>query len=341
MHQVSVLAFGDNALERARTIAALNCEKEIKVIGEGKNSTSSLEMVQRLKPDIIIMDIDFPGMNALEAIEQIMAFSPVPILVITKGEDAKLAFAALSQGALEVIPGFSLEKKNIVELVSKIKLLSKVKVITHVRGKRYKKETAAVQKQASKQKQFNKVIAIASSTGGPKALSVLLSTLPKDLSCPVVIAQHITNGFVPGLVEWLSSISKLNVKEGKDREVIAAGTVYISPADRHMKINSRKKIVFIEKKQRDIYCPSCDILLSSVADVFQADSIGIILTGMGSDGVSGMEKIKEAGGVTIAQDEASSVIFGMPKVAIGKKCIHKILPLKKISNEITCLLNTR
>jgi len=183
------------------------------------------------------------------------------------------------------------------------------------------------------------VIAIASSTGGPAALSKLLSELPGNLPCPVVVAQHIADGFVSGLVEWLDRVSRLNVKEGKEGEHIIPGTVYISPSEKHMKLINGNGIDFMEKRPEEIYFPSCNTLLSAVAGIYGANSVGIILTGMGDDGVLGIKKIKEAGGVTIAQDEESAVVFGMPKVAIENGCIDKVLPLDEISGEVIRLVN--
>jgi len=154
------------------------------------------------------------------------------------------------------------------------------------------------------------------------------------LTCPIVIAQHIADGFVSGLIDWLNGTSSLNIVEGREGEEIIPGNVYIAPSEKHMQITGESEITFTEKGPGDIYTPSCDILLSSVAGVYGAGAVGIILTGMGDDGASGMGKIKEAGGVTIAQDEESSAVFGMPKVAIENGCIDKILTLDDISREI-------
>jgi two-component system chemotaxis response regulator CheB len=261
-----------------------------------------------------------------------MAEHAVPIIVITEKGIANYAFAAISKGALEIIPKADVNMERPSDLVNKLKLLSKVKVITHLSGNKRRKK--GIQKAGGKREMPERVVAIASSTGGPKALSAILPELPKKFPYPVVIAQHMANGFISGLVEWLNGISKIPVREGADGEMTMGGTVYISPSEKHMKINSGRRISLIEKQPSDIYHPSCNLLLSSAADVFGANSIGIILTGMGNDGVSGVKKIKEIGGITIAQDEKTSAIFGMPKVAIESGCIDKVLPLNEIGKEI-------
>ena len=182
------------------------------------------------------------------------------------------------------------------------------------------------------------IVSIAASTGGPDALSVILSSLNEKFPCPIVIAQHITDGFVTGMVEWLKGICRLKVKVAADGEPLVAGTAYISRSEKHMVINNSKQISFLDRSPKDIYRPSCDALLTSVASVYGPKSIGIILTGMGTDGVLGMKKIKEAGGLTISQDEKSSVVFGMPKAAIDSGCIDRVLPLGEISIELERLI---
>lgn len=335
MKPIRVLIVDDSDVCRQIFAAILSStDNDIKVIGEAKNGQEAVKMVQRLKPDIVTMDIAMPVMDGIEAIKRIMTTNAVPILVISEADDANLAFTALAEGALEVIAKSDVNIENGAKFVKKIKLLSGVKVITHIRGKGYEYERGSVLQPAKKERDFEKVVAIASSTGGPKVLAALLQELPSDFPYPIVIAQHISNGFVDGLVEWLDSIAKLKVKAGNEGETVMAGTVYLSPTEKHMALDDCGKITLIEKKPKDIYSPSCDILLSSVANIYRTGLIGIILTGMGDDGVMGIRKIKEAGGTTIAQDEKSSAIFGMPKVAIDSGSIDKVLPLDKIGDEL-------
>jgi len=334
MKPVRVLVVDDSALARELIIAILSSDNGIRVVGEAADGREALEKVHILKPELVTMDIEMPVMGGLEAIERIMDSSAVPILVVTTRGDAHTAFAAMSKGALDLIEKPDVNLESAAEFIEKIKFLSKIKVTRHISGTFHKEKQKAVVKSES----LDKIVAIASSTGGPKALSILLSALPKSFPFPVVVAQHISAGFVSGLVEWLNRISKLTIKIALEGEMTMPGTIYFSPSESHMKINSRRFIVLDKRQPEDIYSPSCDILLSSAAAVYGNKSIGVILTGMGDDGVSGMKKIKEAGGVTIAQDEKSSVVFGMPKVAIESGCIDKILSLDEISNGIMRLI---
>lgn len=341
MGQIKVLVVDDSALARELIIDILSTDSEIKIVGEATNGQEAVKKVQELRPDLITMDIEMPVMDGLEAIGQIMASHAVPILVVTTRGDANTAYTSITRGALDLVEKPDISLENAKEFINKVKLLSKVKVITHLGGRRKIKEEKIKGGGGAKytSPRFDKVVAIAASTGGPKALSALLPQLPKDFPCPIVVAQHMSDGFIPGLVEWLNGISNLSVKEGRENELVIAGTVYISPSEKHMEINERKKITFIERQPKDIYRPSCDVLLSSVARVYGANSLGVILTGMGTDGVQGIKKIKEVGGITIAQDEKSSIIFGMPRAAINSGYIDKILPLHELGSEIIHLVN--
>jgi two-component system chemotaxis response regulator CheB len=239
---------------------------------------------------------------------------------------------------LAVKPDIS--RKGAREFVDKIKLLSKIKVNTRI-GRRAMREIKLVGKLSFEGGEVDRIVAIAASTGGPEALSIILSSLPAGFPCPVVIAQHISDGFVAGMAEWLQKLSKLSVKSPAEGEPLLPGTVYIAPSEKHMEIAGSKTITLAERQENDIYHPSCDRLLSSAARAFGSRSIGVILTGMGRDGAWGMEKIKKAGGTTIAQDEKTSIVFGMPKIAIETGCIDKVLPIEEISGEIVRTLTSR
>ncbi|RJQ61359.1 MAG: chemotaxis-specific protein-glutamate methyltransferase CheB [Desulfobacteraceae bacterium] len=341
MGQIRVLVADDSALARELIIAILSTDNEINVIGQAKNGREAVEMVKELRPDILTLDIEMPLMNGLDAIELIMGNHPLPILVVTTRGDAHTAYSAISKGALDLVvkPDINLEEAR--EFIQKIKLLSKIKVITHITGKRTLMERTPEKPAAFTGTTSDGVVAIATSTGGPEALSVILSSLPEAIPCPIVVAQHNSDGFIPGLVEWLDRLTKLRVKVAEQGEVIQPGTVYVSPSEIHTEISPTRRVSFIERHPADIYRPSCDRLLSSVAIAFKEKSIGIILTGMGSDGVRGMMRIKEAGGTTIAQDEKTCIVYGMPKVAIDSGCIDQVLPLEKIGGRVVSLLTGR
>lgn len=331
---IRVLVIDDTSAARNVIVSQLATDTGIEVVGEAGTGVEAIRKVRELRPDLVTIDIEMPVMSGLSVIEQIMTSQPVPILVLTARGDADTAFAALAKGALEVMekPGAG---SPAAPLTKKVRLLAGIRVITHIRRDRKPHETtmrgvpAPLPRRAA-----NGVVTIASSTGGPRALSVILSGLPRDLSAPVLVAQHMSEGFCEGMVDWLNTSSRLAVQMGSPGAFIEPGRVYVSPAERNMAVGPDGGIILMERRPGEIYRPSCDTLLASAADVYGASCVGVILTGMGSDGVAGMEKIRAAGGVTIAQDEKSCVVFGMPKAAIEKGCIDLVLSLDKIAAEL-------
>ncbi|MBU0676223.1 MAG: chemotaxis-specific protein-glutamate methyltransferase CheB [Proteobacteria bacterium] len=331
MPEIKVLIVDDSPLARDFIRAILSIDSEIVIVGEAENGKVAIAKTKELHPDLVIMDIEMPVMGGLEAIERIMCEVPTPIMVVTSRGESETAFMAISKGALEVVPKSEVDPDRPRKFIDQVKILARARVITHVMGRCKIQPDPLVKEERLP---FKNIIAIASSTGGPNALNVILPNFSKDFSCPIVIAQHIADGFIIGLSEWLAKISHVAVKVGEEGDTLLPGHVYISPPDRHMVVNYGNRISFIERKARDIHHPSCDILLMSVGTVYGAKAIGVILTGMGMDGVQGMMKIKEMKGRTIAQDEKTSIVYGMPKVAIEAGCVDTILPLESIGKEL-------
>lgn len=334
MKKVRVLIVDDSVLARSLIRSIIEMDKEMEVAGEASNGLEAVEKARSLHPDIITMDIEMPVMDGLEAIGQIMAVNAVPILVVTSRGDAKTAYAAISKGALDIMLKPDLDLKAADEFVGKLKLMSRVSVISHVSGRLSRRHPAGPETQGVSGNFSDRIIAIAASTGGPGALSVILSHLPEKFPVPIVIAQHISDGFVSGMVGWLRTLSRVELKMAVDGEHLKPGTAYFCPSEHHMMIDRSKRVIFVERHADDLYRPSCDTLLSSVAESFGRKAIGVILTGMGSDGVAGITKIREAGGWTIAQDENTSIVFGMPRLAIESGGIDTVLPLEAIGGEI-------
>ncbi len=329
-----VLIVDDSSLVRDLIRAIVELDSEMEVVGEASNGLEAVAAVRILRPDIVTMDIEMPVMDGLQAIEQIMAENAVPILVVTTRSDAKTAYAAIAKGALDLVIKPDLNIGTAREFVAKLKLLSRVRVVPHISGRRAHLHPAVADAPLISGDLSDRIVAIASSTGGPDALSVILSRLPEKFPVPIVIAQHISDGFVSGMVGWLRPLSRVELKVAEDGEYLRPGTAYVCPPETHMLIDSSKRIIFAGRQPNDIYRPSCDLLLSSVAEAFSNKAIGVILTGMGNDGVAGMKKIRKAGGWTIAQDEKTSVIFGMPRLAIESGCVDAVMPLHAISSEI-------
>lgn len=335
----------------------LETDPQIEVVGIANDGEEAITLVQKLKPDIITMDIHMPRMNGLEATEYIMAYHPTPIIVVSSSihdRDTYLAFEAISAGALDV-----LEKPDPViweefgkignELISKVKFLSQVKVITHIRGKRKNRQLKNVltsNKQAENESTFlfenfkpdklklPGLVVIAASTGGPQAIGKIIGTLPKDFPFATVIGQHIAEGFIGGFVDWLAAISKMPVEIVQHGKEIEPSKIYVCPVEKNTVIKEPGIFELVPSRQEDIYKPSLDLLLSTAAGVFKDKTIGVILTGMGSDGAMGIKRIYDLNGYTIAQDETTSTVFGMPKAAIELGGIREILPIEEIGEKL-------
>jgi two-component system chemotaxis response regulator CheB len=340
MPPIKVLVVDDSSAIRDVISHVLEDDADIRVIGSAANGREAVAMVTALQPDLITMDLIMPVMDGFEAIERIMATRPTPILVITSCLNSSSAFKAIDSGALDVIPKNDLIAGQAKKLVETVKVLSRVRTITHLRGNRYKSFPNCA-KEHEYENGIRKVIAIAASTGGPNAISAILSLLPKNFPAPILIAQHIDADFVSDLQMWLNGITPLQVKIALADEKLSGGTVYLAPGGYHLSLGSRGLIALTQKKQGEIYVPSCNLLLSSAADNYGHNAVGIVLSGMSDDGVEGIKAIKQQGGFTIAQDEKTSVVFGMPKMAIESGCIDYIIPVEKIGEAIINIIQVK
>lgn len=329
---IRVLIVDDCPVVRKIMIELLAAESNIQIVGEAVNGQEGVQLSSRLRPDLIIMDIEMPIMNGLEAIEIIMKETPTPILVVTSYSSAHLAYEAVSRGALEVIEKPSINSGQSVEFIHKIKLLAGVKVIRHISGKN--KPLGDNPNTDKSTTRHAGVVAIASSLGGAKVLETILSQLTADFPLPIVIAQHISEGFSEALADWLNHKTTLTVKVASQGEVLLPGKVLIAPSEYNMRVNLNGKVELLPYLPGQIYHPSCDILLSSVAHVYNGGSIGIILTGMGEDGVKGIQAIKAAGGVTIAQNKETSLIYNMSRLVIEGDLADFIMAGNEISTTL-------
>jgi len=339
-----VLVVDDSPLMCKILTNILNCDPQILVAAVANNGKEAVELVPRLKPDIITMDMDMPVVDGLEATKQIMAFNPTPILIVASTvfkAGMEKVFKAISHGALDVIDKGELElagqKRSGDALIAKIKFLTGVRV-TERRRAGLRSERSTVDLKPGRAEVSDRIVAIVASTGGPQALLDVLKRLPGDFPCGVVIVQHITSGFLPGLVDWLNKECKIRVKIGEDAEAIQSGVAYIAPDDHQMRVEDGGKITLSNEPAHGGHRPSGDILLESVARAYGKGSVAAILTGMGRDGAMGMKTIKQLDGKTIAQNEKSCVVFGMPKAAIEMNVIDKVLPLEGIAEEIVSMV---
>lgn len=331
---IRVLLVDDSSLARGLLRSFLEADGGFAVVGEARNGQEAAEMTRALRPDLVTMDLEMPVMGGLDAIEEIMCTKAVPILVVSSVADAQNAYAAVAKGAVDVVSKPSLDPAEQAEFVAKAKLVAKIPVITHVRALRVPPlapNPVPSPPALSPSGREGRVFAIASSTGGPQALAKLLVALPGDFPCPILVAQHIADGFAAGMADWLTTLSPLPVRLATDGMLVEPGAVILAPSERHLVVTSSRRLTLLERGERDVYRPSCDALLTSVANVWGKRAVGVILTGMGSDGAKGMAAIKAAGGATIAQDEASSVIYGMNRVAVEKGAAARVLGLDDIA----------
>jgi two-component system chemotaxis response regulator CheB len=354
---IRVLVVDDSALARDMVSAILSCDPGLRVIGQAADGAEAVAMAAALKPDIVTMDIEMPVMDGLTAIERIMAASPIPILVVTSQTGVRTAFAAVSKGALDVVEKPDLDMANGVKLINKIKFLAAVDVVAHHKASSFApgsgpagapgparpspEPAPAVLAAPAGAARAKRIVAIASSTGGPKALQQILASLPGAFPVPVVVSQHVASGFANGMAEWLNSGTPLQVSTAREGDVLAPGRVYLNPSDFSMRITARETVQLCAETAGQTYHPSCDAMLESVAAVYGREAVGAILTGMGDDGVAGMRAIKAAGGATLAQDEHSSIVFGMNGVAVKQGCIDQVLPLHEFPAELLRLVATK
>lgn len=343
--KIRVLVCDDSLVAREMIGQILGTDPSIEVVGMAKDGFEAVEMVERLAPDLVTMDIHMPRMGGLEATERIMAFHPTPILVVSSSvhaQDTGVAFDALSAGALEVLkkpePADWADLERIGrEVIRKVRILSKVKVITHLRGKRPRAETEApIQPPQPMSPGGYAIVAVGSSTGGPSALHTVFAQLPRDFPLPVVVAQHIADGFIPGLVEWLDSSCAVRVRAARDGELAQPGVVHLAPTGRNLALEGGE-MRFRDPEPGQLYIPSADTLFASVAKAFGPRSIGVILTGMGADGAEGLKRMRDTGAVTIAQDETTSTVYGMPRVAAELGAAAHVLAVGDIGEALVRL----
>lgn len=341
-----VVVADDSLVAREMLAEILQSDPGIEVVGMAVNGLEAVDMVARLRPDLVTMDIHMPKMDGLEATERIMAYTPTPILVVSSsvhGSGVGRAFDALAVGALEVIkkpePKDWADLERIGhEIIRTVKILARVKVITHISGRRGRQHPAhPTAPSIGKPHGRVQVVAIGSSTGGPTALLGVLARLPSDFPVPVVIAQHIADGFVPGLASWLDAGSKIKVVPAADGEIVQPGVAYLAATGRNIELHGAT-VRFTQPAAGQLYIPSADTLFESVARSCGDRAVGVLMTGMGTDGARGLKAMFERGAETICQDETTSTVWGMPKAAIDLGAARSVLPVHEIAGALERLV---
>lgn len=332
---IKVLLVDDSPLALTILKRMLSVSSEIEVVGTALNGKEALKLIPRLDPKVICADIHMPEMDGIELTREVMAKYPRPILVISVSVShagSGNIFKMLEAGAIDIFPKPEGEEEISItapELVRKIMILSGV----HVFG-RSRRSAPAVSLPKLEFKTIPELIVVGASTGGPQALQEIFSRLPADFPLPIVCIQHISQGFLGQLVDWLSAICKLKVQIAKEGERPKAGNIYFPPEDRHLIFDDGGKFSCSDEPPSNGHRPSVSVTMSSAARVFSDSTVGVVLSGMGNDGADGMREIVRAGGITIAQDEESSVVFGMPKQVIDLGAARYIIPLTEIADAL-------
>jgi two-component system, chemotaxis family, protein-glutamate methylesterase/glutaminase len=355
--KIKVLVVEDSSLARKVITDILSSDPEIEVVGTANNGQTAIYKNDSLEPDVITMDIEMPVMDGLESLRHIMEKNPKPVLmlsVLTK-HGAEETFKALEYGAVDFIPkpssNLPITLKELADLlIEKVKSVSKSEIKIQVKKK---EPESKIRKEYIKsdfekgivsisgKETSSKIVGIGTSTGGPSALAGIFRCLPENFPSPVLVVQHMPEGFTKAFAERLDSNSGLKVKEAEEGDKIIPGHGYIAPGHSHMKIEVRngEKIIKLDRGNKvSGHIPSIDVLFDSISENYGKNSVCVIMTGMGQDGAKGILKIRNNGGRTIAQDEETSVVYGMNRVAVQMGAIEEVVSLTDIPESIVKML---
>ncbi|NLG96105.1 MAG: chemotaxis-specific protein-glutamate methyltransferase CheB [Chloroflexi bacterium] len=354
---IRVLVVEDSPTARNLLVLLFQASGDIEVVGTALDGKEAVRRAAELRPDVITMDIQLPGMNGLQATREIMRLTPVPIVVVTATldqPDMDLTFEAMRAGALSVVkkPARN-DVKSCEQVVNTVRLMADVPVVhrwhpgdetaLHKQDWAITAKLVGVDKsnlpyEAGRSNKRIRLVGIAASTGGPGALLNVFKGLPADFPVPIVVVQHITIDFAQSLAKWLDGQVALQVRLAEQNEIPQPGSVLIAPDDHHLEIGARGEIVLNSRPPNKGLRPSADYLFSSMASVYGAQAVGVILTGMGNDGVDGLCELHQRGGMVLAQDEETSVVYGMPREAAMKQIVDRILPIYQIGPYLRNLL---
>jgi two-component system chemotaxis response regulator CheB len=344
---VRVLVVDDSAFMRTALTRMIESEPDIEVVAAASCGSCALEKIAALDPDVVTLDVSMPGLDGLATLHCIMSQFPRPVLMVSAAaeKDAETTLAALSAGAFDYVPKqMSASSLDIMHIRSD--LIAKIRAAGDAR-KRYLNSDVLSRKASKSQRTLQdqylnlapEVVAMGVSTGGPGALEQILPRFPKDFSLPILVVQHMPKGFTAPLAQRLDKLCSISVREAIHGAAIEGGVAYIAPAGTHMRVcrnlPTGKTILSLDRRaEHALHTPSIDVLMKSVAETFKSRSIGVIMTGMGSDGAEGMSAIFRQGGLTIGQDEASCAIYGMPRVCANLGVLSRVVPLSAIPMQI-------
>lgn len=337
---IRVLVVDDSAFVRQALSRMLGAAPDVEVVATAVDGEDGVEKVLALRPDVVTLDVKMPRMGGLEALRRIMAECPTPVLLLSShtSEGAEVTLRGLELGAMDFVDKSSVQgHMNLLGLADE--LLAKVRALASVPPERLAAAGRPLRPAvppALHDRQAD-VIVIGTSTGGPSALQAIIPRLPRALASTILVAQHMPAGFTRSLADRLDQRSALPVREAQDGEPLQRGVVLVAPGGVHMKLRKRggQTRVWLDAEPRSaLHRPSVDVLMASVAKAYGARSMGIVLTGMGADGVEGLRAIREAGGRTLAESQETCVIYGMPKAAVEAGVVDRVAPLPRVADEI-------
>jgi two-component system chemotaxis response regulator CheB len=348
--KIRVAIIDDSAFMRKSLTLMLQSDEHIEIIGTARDGEDGYNLVKTKRPDVVTLDIEMPRMDGLTALEKIMKDCPTPVLMVSSltVEGAEATLKALELGAVDFIPkGMSYVNMDIVkikeDLVSKVKAIAKKQSLSETL-RRLRSLTSFAKSAATesvvvtnKKIAYNyKAICVGISTGGPLSLQKFLPGISAKVTQPIFIVQHMPPMFTKSLAERLNSMCKHDVKEAEDDEIVKSGNIYIAPGGKHMTVYKKSfselAIRISDYPSNTLHKPSVDVMMKSVADIYQDKTLSIIMTGMGRDGTEGIQKIKSLGGQCIAQNEESCVVYGMPKSVVDAGMADAVVPLEKIAD---------
>jgi two-component system chemotaxis response regulator CheB len=344
MKKVRVLVVDDSAVMRKLIPDMLEADPSIEVVGTAMDGTFCLKKIEELKPNVVTLDLQMPGMNGIDTLKEIMRWHPVPVIVVSSHstEGASITLKALGLGAVDFVTkpqDASAHKEMATVLIAKIRAAADCKVVRPgtLRGAPAPAEKISAGKAAPPP---SKLVAIGISTGGPQALEFLLAQLPPDFPGAIVVVQHMPEGFTDMFARRLDELCSLRVKEAQSGDMLQAGRVLVCPGSRHIKVKrlAMGDLVMLNEEPRvNGHRPSVDVLFHSVAEEFGSHAVAVLMTGMGDDGAEGLGAVKRSGGMTIAQSEESCVVFGMPRVAIERGYAMRVVALDVLSSTLQAL----
>lgn len=330
---IKVLIVDDSPVSRDLLAHLLSADPEIEVVGFAGSGEEAIAALSLKQPDVVTMDIHMPGLDGFQTTHRIMTEHPLPVIIVTASLDPaadSANFRALEAGALAILlkpPGLGHPDhlRAAAELVQTVKLMSEVRVV-----RRFRRPAVSLQSPRVRTPERFKVVAIGASTGGPVVVQSILASLHGDFPVPLLIVQHMAEGFISGFAEWLAGSCALRVKVGEQGERLTAGVAYVAPGGTHLELDAMGAINLTAGQPGQLLCPSVTQLFHSVAERFGRQAVGILLSGMGSDGARGLKELRDKGALTIAQDEESCVVYGMPGEAVKLHAAQHVLPPESI-----------